>query len=41
VYAAAVREFADYVCEKYRGETGKDARVYICAASDGGRIRRL
>jgi galactokinase len=41
VYAAAAREFADYVCESYRKETGKDARVYICASSDGARVERL
>jgi galactokinase len=41
LYAAAAREFADYVSENYRRETGKDARAYICAPSDGGRVERL
>ena len=37
---AAVEGFADYVAARYRNETGKEAGIYICRATDGGRVIR-
>jgi galactokinase len=41
LYASAAREFAGYIAEKYRKETGQDAYTYICIPSEGGWVEKL
>lgn len=38
---AGADDFAEWMTKSYYRETGKDAHVYICRATDGGCVKRL
>jgi galactokinase len=41
VRAEALGAFQESVVARYRSETGRDGRVYVCRAADGLRLHRV
>jgi galactokinase len=41
VRAEALEAFREHVIERYRSETGKDGRMYVCRAASGLRLHAV